>query len=123
MNSEEIMLNKIKFVDENKEKIRENILVQIEYEDNKKTLVSILVKYLLDDTEYICKEYNSLKKFIDVTPSNDTPTELIDIMGIIKIFINKVCPGTTEEEMILNKLKKYDNIINFENKTLTKALA
>lgn len=120
---EETMFYKIKFIDENKVVIKENILDKIEYNNSQSTLLLILVKYLLDDTEYVCEEYNSLKKFIDITPQKNTPTNLVDILGIIKIFINKVCPGTIEEEKLLSKLQLYDDIINQEEKTLTFALA
>ena len=119
MSLEETMFYKIKFIDENKEIIKENILDKIEYKNCQATLLLILVKYLLEATEYVCEEYKSLKKFINITPSKNTPTNLEDIFGIIKIFINKVCPGTKEEEKILNKLQHYDNIINQNEKIMT----
>lgn len=119
MSLEETMFYKIEFIDENKVIIKENILDKIEYNNSQSTLLLILVKYLLEDTEYVCEEYKTLKKFIDIMPQKNTPTNLIDILGIIKIFINKVCPGTKEEEKILNKLQLYDNIINQKEKTIT----
>ena len=50
---EETMFYKIKFIDENKVVLKENILDKIEYNNSQSTLLLILVKYLLDDTEYV----------------------------------------------------------------------
>lgn len=116
---EETMFYKIKFIDENKEIIKENILNKIEYNDTQISLLLVLVKYLLEDTEYICKEYISIKNFCDENNIQNTPTELADILGIIKVFVNKVYFGTQDHEKLLKKLQLYDNIINNEEKVLT----
>lgn len=120
---EETMFYKIKFIDENKEIIKENILNKIEYNDTQISLLLILVKYLLEDTEYICKEYILIKNFCDENNIKNSPAELVDILGIIKVFVNKVYLGTQEQEILLKKLQLYDNIINNEEKVLTLILA
>lgn len=123
MNIEETMFYKIKFIDENKEIIKENILSKIKYNNDQISLLLILVKYLLDDTEYICEEYILLKDFFEENLYENSPAELVDILGIIKVFINKVYSGTEEQNKLLEKLQAYDNIIINEEKTLTLVLA
>ena len=120
------MIDKIEFIDSNKEIIKANILNKIQYKDDINTVVLILVLFLISEND-ITEEFKSLNKLVDDNKEDNISTaELSDILGIINNFINKVYAGTKEEAKILSKLKEYNSVLDFiydkHPKTLKKAL-
>ena len=120
------MIDKINFINTNKEIIKTNILNKIPYKDDINTVVLILVLFLISEND-ISDELESLNQLIEENKSKDNhPAELSDILGIISIFINKVYAGTNEETKIVSKLKEYNSVLEFVSekhpKTLKKAL-
>ena len=123
MSSEE----KIEFIDNNKEIIKANMMNKIEYKNGLDSVVLILCIFLINENDIEnTDEYESLNHLINSNNIGSTSTELSDIIGILKMFINKAYSGTEYERKLLKKLDEYNIISNCNknniHKTLKKAL-
>lgn len=128
MNEREIMMfEKIKFINDNKEVIKNNILERINYKNTNTTVLSVLFILLVNENDLnSTDEFKGLITMCE-TKYKNIVVQLTDIFGIIKSYIKKIYSGTLEEIQFIDKITEYDKFIkiieNEEIKTYKKAVS
>lgn len=112
MNSKEaIMLDKMLFINKNKEVLKDNILSRI---DNSNIAFLLLGMLLSNKEKKEELEYNKILKFINDKDNSIVreSTNIYDIIGVIKTYVCKIYNGKEELDKIMSRLTECENVFN-----------
>lgn len=126
--NEDNMLEKIKFINDNKELIKNDLLVKLKYKNKSENLLHILILFLLNPNDLEdCAEYKVMNKYLENKIAiHVESSSLNDIIGTINYFINKVYGGNMIGIEIINRININTKIVidleNKHTKTMVKAI-
>lgn len=112
MNSKElVMLDKMLFINKNKEILKDNILCRI---DNS-NIAFLLLNMLLSNKDK--KEEIEYERILDFISDKDNSeyeknTNIYDIIGVIKTYVCKIYSGRKEFDLIISRLTECENVFN-----------
>lgn len=99
------MLDKMLFINENKEVLKDNILTRIDSD----SVALLLFNMLIDNKrKNLTSEYQKLSNFISESniKSSSNITCVYDIMGIIKTYVGKAYSGEKKFNIIIKRLNE-----------------
>lgn len=126
MNEDQIRIEKIKFIDENKEILKNNLLTSIIINNENITIIHLLMSILLSEVKLNkMVETEILKGFLkNKIIIYKEENALYDIFGTMKLFIMRIYNQTEEGRLIMDCLNKYNELLdNGKNKILVHKMA
>lgn len=126
MDETQIRMEKIKFIYENKEILKNNLLTSISVNNENITIIHLLMLILLSEVRLNrMVEVTSLKIFLkNKIIVYREENAMYDILGTMKLFIMRIYNQTEEGKIIMELLNQYDELLdNMNSKKLVHKMA
>lgn len=126
MDETQIRMEKIKFIYENKEILKNNLLTSISVNNENITIIHLLMLILLSEVRLNrMVEVTALKIFLkNKIIVYREENAMYDILGTMKLFIMRIYNQTEEGKIIMELLNQYDELLdNMNSKKLVHKMA
>lgn len=126
MDETQIRMEKIKFIYENKEILKNNLLTSISVNNENITIIHLLILILLSEVRLNrMVEVTALKIFLkNKIIVYREENAMYDILGTMKLFIMRIYNQTEEGKIIMELLNQYDELLdNMNSKKLVHKMA